>query len=50
MQEKIGTASDGAKNIWTAQILAHGQQQVAHVVKTCNTRKTHNDNPCSSSD
>ena len=41
MQEKIRTASNTAKSFELLNILARGQPLVAHVVKTCNTRKTH---------
>ena len=38
---KIGTASDAAKSFELLKIVARGQPRVVHVVKTCNTRKTH---------
>ena len=38
---KIGTASDEEKVLNCSKILAREHPPVAHVVKTCNTRKTH---------
>ena len=40
-QGKFGTALDPTKSFELLKILACGQQRVAHVVKTCNTRETH---------
>ena len=38
---KIGTVSDAAKSFELLKILARGQLQAAHVVKTCNTCEIH---------